>query len=57
MAVTFDRSGRPETPGSATLTPVSQEPRPTGLTYEPFYRGIMGMAVGYWGNVTQPVAV
>src|SRR5439155_18955900 len=31
--------------------------KPDLLAYEPFYRGIMGMAVGYWGNVAEGVPV
>jgi hypothetical protein len=34
-----------------TLLGVLGERKPEWLRYEPFYRGIMGMAVGYWrGN-------
>ena len=29
--------------------------KPDTLAYEPFYRGIMGMAVGYWSNVAEAV--
>src|SRR4051794_952601 len=38
MAAPFDRGGRSDNPpGGGMLAPVHQEPRPTGLTYEPFY--------------------
>ena len=31
--------------------------KPTDLVYEPFYRGVMGMAVGYWNlDQSQPLA-
>ncbi len=35
MASPFDRGGKPDGPG--ILGPVPQDPRSTGLTYEPFY--------------------
>jgi type II secretory pathway predicted ATPase ExeA len=39
MAINFERGGRPEGPASpGFLAPVpAPDPRPTGLTYEPFY--------------------